>query len=986
MIEAISDFPTSTGSDPEALVIDPIHSMLWVANQGAGITEISLKNDTLVKRIPLVAGADGITYDPVNRLVYAVGFDGNLTVVNTTTQMVVGTQAVGAGCAQSLAFDPASNSIYVGGGGCGGGALVVNPINLSIAARIPSPWSAGLDSYAVSYDPFANVMVLPSETSGNVSFVNATTNTLLASVTVASTLGFEMSVAINPARKEIYIAPGGLTDGSGIAVLNATSLAYIAEIPGRFGTPSLQYEPSQNRLFAVDENSGTIAWVNGTTDLLVGPPLPLKTPYHGAMYDAGSGAVYIATNDPYNDCGAPGSLTVLDPTTHPTIVGSVRTGDGPQQIAVDPLTHRVYTTNLCSNSVSVIDDRNNSVVNLSVPVGAGPEGIAVASDTGLVYVSDVYDSSIWTINQSTLVSSRLLNFSNYSQPAALAYDSVDHRMFVALYGASNVSVINTSSNALLPTTIPVGFNPQGLLYDATNGQLYVACSASGNVSIVNASTMKILGSVAADAGPVALALDGAAQVLYVANLNSGTVDMINTSSDTRIPGYVRVLTAPLGIVYAPATNQLDVMDENYGVVSVLANAPQVASVVSTPSPTEPGVRTYLTGQVVNGTAPYSYSVANAPPGCGLTGAFDMTCVIQTPGAYRIFFNASDSFGYPAWTILRFYVNASFGLVGLRAIQPVLDLGQPLDLRLNASGGTTPLSIEYFGLPTGCVTDDSPVVDCKPSSIGTFNVTALVTDAIGGSIQASTQVTVNAALAILAFASNPSVTFPGTPVDLSVITTGGSAPLSYSSVGLPPGCTSANASVLACTPSSLGNASIMVTVTDAVNESASATTTLVLAPRPTLGLDFSVFPTKITVGSPAEFTATATNVSGGANFAYVGLPPGCSGASLAVLVCTPNAAGNFSVTMTVTDGLGRTASSAATLEVVKAVPEPPGNSSVGSNGGPSWGTALALLVAAVAGGAIAGAAVMWVASRTRKRPPDLGAGDRPKAARDVGSQR
>ncbi|MCI4317246.1 MAG: hypothetical protein L3J96_01790, partial [Thermoplasmata archaeon] len=228
-----------------------------------------------------------------------------------------------------------------------------------------------------------------------------------------------------------------------------------------------------------------------------------------------------------------------------------------------------------------------------------------------------------------------------------------------------------------------------------------------------------------------MALDSSTEVLYVANLNSGTVDTINASSETRNAGFLRVFTAPLGIVYVPADNQVDVTDENFGTVSVLANAPEIAQLSANPNPTEPGVPTYIEGLALNGTAPYTYSFSNAPSGCTSAGLLRLNCTVQTPGIYRIYFNVTDSIGYPAWSILRLYVNASFGGAVLGAAPPVLDVGQPLQLSLNVSGGTLPLSFEYYGLPAGCASNDSPTVVCMPRSAGTFDVTARVIVAVGG---------------------------------------------------------------------------------------------------------------------------------------------------------------------------------------------------------------------------------------------------------------
>ena len=65
----------------------------------------------------------------------------------------------------------------------------------------------------------------------------------------------------------------------------------------------------------------------------------------------------------------------------PTIKG----GEHPQAIAVNPSAHLVFVTNTHSNSVTVINGTNNAVA-ATVGVGSGPYAIAVDSAGNKAYV------------------------------------------------------------------------------------------------------------------------------------------------------------------------------------------------------------------------------------------------------------------------------------------------------------------------------------------------------------------------------------------------------------------------------------------------------------------------------------------------------------------------------------------------------------------------------------------------------------------------
>jgi hypothetical protein len=51
------------------------------------------------------------------------------------------------------------------------------------------------------------------------------------------------------------------------------------------------------------------------------------------------------------------------------------------------------------------------------------------------------------------------------------------------------------------------------------------------------------------------------------------------------------------------------------------------------------------------------------------------------------------------------------------------------LNVTVTGGLSPYAYGYAGLPTGCISSDSPSISCMPSVPGSFNVTVTVTDSI-----------------------------------------------------------------------------------------------------------------------------------------------------------------------------------------------------------------------------------------------------------------
>jgi hypothetical protein len=62
----------------------------------------------------------------------------------------------------------------------------------------------------------------------------------------------------------------------------------------------------------------------------------------------------------------------------------------------------------------------------------------------------------------------------------------------------------------------------------------------------------------------------------------------------------------------------------------------------------------------------------------------------------------------------------------------ITLGNATELSVQVSGGASPLSFQYSGLPLGCASTNGSTLYCRPTSTGAYNVTATVTDAYGRS--------------------------------------------------------------------------------------------------------------------------------------------------------------------------------------------------------------------------------------------------------------
>jgi hypothetical protein len=144
----------------------------------------------------------------------------------------------------------------------------------------------------------------------------------------------------------------------------------------------------------------------------------------------------------------------------------------------------------------------------------------------------------------------------------------------------------------------------------------------------------------------------------------------------------------------------------------------------------------------------------------------------------------------------------------------IELGQSIQFSVSATGGQSPYSYSWSGLPSGCSSTNSNPLSCTPSSTGTSSVTVTVTDSLGITL---TSLSVSATVVAVLTVAQPTVSASSVTVGQTVVftasVTGGTAPYTYSWTGLPTGCSSSDASQVSCVPTTTGSWSVSVIVTD-----------------------------------------------------------------------------------------------------------------------------------------------------------------------------
>ncbi|MDE1820627.1 MAG: PKD domain-containing protein [Euryarchaeota archaeon] len=363
--------------------------------------------------------------------------------------------------------------------------------------------------------------------------------------------------------------------------------------------------------------------------------------------------------------------------------------------------------------------------------------------------------------------------------------------------------------------------------------------------------------------------------------------------------------------------------------------PTLSAFTAAPSPITLGASAYFNATPTGGVLPYTYVYTSLPGGCVSSNTSSLLCTPTATGTFNVSVLVTDAQGLSASGVATLQVDppviTPLTIAHFLASPSTLNAGSATRLSATVSGGTTPYTFSYAGLPVGCASSDAATLTCTPTASGQFEVTLTVSDSGGHSVSAlvSISVTVPSGYpAIASFTAAPSPVAVGGTTVLAVSVDGGSTPYSFSYSGLPSGCSSSDVASLRCSPTSSGSFSVQVVVQDQLGHGASTRATLSVvhassAPRIT---SFVATPSTTVVGGTVGFSLTVVGGTAPYEGSYSGLPTGCANETSSSFTCSPSAPGTYHVSANVTDALGQSTSATLVLTVQPGGGAPPGASS------------------------------------------------------------
>lgn len=232
----------------------------------------------------------------------------------------------------------------------------------------------------------------------------------------------------------------------------------------------------------------------------------------------------------------------------------------------------LYIPNFDAGTVSVINATTNALVT-TIPVGTNPYNVMVSHDYNRVYVANQGSNTVSVIYMPT--NRVIATITGFSSPGAMAVSTnnlfTNLFTYVANTGSNTVSVISNITYTIV-STITVGPNPSGLSLNTNGTKLYVT-NNNGTISIINTADLSVTttGSIVPNLSYILLSPDANSSKLYVVDILSNRIVVINTADNT-VAANIPVGSTPRGIAVSPDGSRLYVANSASNNVAVINTA------------------------------------------------------------------------------------------------------------------------------------------------------------------------------------------------------------------------------------------------------------------------------------------------------------------------------------------------------------------------------------------------------------------------------
>ena len=274
-------------------------------------------------------------------------------------------------------------------------------------------------------------------------------------------------------------------------------------VEGNGGWDYITVDEAASRVYVSHGNEMNV--VDITTQKVIGT-IPDTKGVHGI-------ALAKDLNKGFISNGRDTSVTVIDLKTLKLIAKIKVTGNNPDAIIYDPLSHKVFTFNGRSSNSTVIDANTNRVIGTIKLIGK-PE-FPVNDLKGRIYVNIEDKNSISVININTLKVEKTWSIAPGESPSGLAIDLKNHRLFSVC--ENKLMVVVDYMTGKIISTLKIGEGVDGVSFDPGLNRVY-SSNGEGTMTVVqekDANTFVVLENVRTQKGARTITVNTKTHRLYL---------------------------------------------------------------------------------------------------------------------------------------------------------------------------------------------------------------------------------------------------------------------------------------------------------------------------------------------------------------------------------------------------------------------------------------------------------------------------------------
>jgi DNA-binding beta-propeller fold protein YncE len=275
------------------------------------------------------------------------------------------------------------------------------------------------------------------------------------------------------------------------------------------------YLDSNNHRLYVSHGTQTEI-IDTTTDKLVGT-IPGTNGVHGIAIadDLGRG---------FTSDGADNDVTVFDTKTMKVLTsvgasGKIKTGQNPDAIIYEPVSHRVFTFNGRSKDATAIDAKTGDVITSSIPVGGKPE-FAQVDGKGHIYANIEDKNEIIEVDAKNAIVTKHFSIAPCDGPSGLAMDPKKGMLYSVC--GNKMMIVSDAAGGKVVATPAIGAGPDGVAFD--DGYAFSANGRDGTITMVGETSpgkFEPVATIQTQFGARTIAADQKAHKLYLPATETG---------------------------------------------------------------------------------------------------------------------------------------------------------------------------------------------------------------------------------------------------------------------------------------------------------------------------------------------------------------------------------------------------------------------------------------------------------------------------------